>query len=213
MKKKIYNNIKQNIELILVFILFLFFILILRDVYKSEITTYDVYFKELLVDNLRSGSITNIMKLITFLGSGYFLVASTIILFIVLKDKKYAILSSVNLIIITLLNIIIKLIIRRPRPLDINIIIEKGFSFPSGHSMVSCAYYGLIMYIIHKTVDSKKTRYILYIVLSALIIAICISRIYLGVHYASDILAGLLISIMYLLTFIVIIPKYIRKRK
>lgn len=67
--------------------------------------------------------------------------------------------------------------------------------------MVSTAFYGLLIYIIYKKIDNKYLKSILIILLSILILCIGISRIYLGVHYTSDVLAGFLISICYLILF------------
>lgn len=213
MIKKMLKNLGKHVELVIVFFLFLFFLVILRDVRINEITFYDEVFKKILVDTLRSDSLTFVMKTFTFFGSGYCLIVLSILLFILLKDKRYAYLSAVNLVTITVLNRLIKAIIRRPRPVDINIIIEKGFSFPSGHSMVSFAFYVFLMYIIYKNVKNKKICYLLYVVISFLIIMIGLSRIYLGVHYASDVLAGYLVSSCYLIIYIFVIPKYIKRRK
>ena len=77
-------------------------------------------------------------------------------------------------------------------------IIESGYSFPSGHSMVSMAYYGLIIYFIYKKIKDKRVRNVLMILIGFLILAIGFSRIYLGVHFASDVIGGFLISIIYL---------------
>ena len=104
----------------------------------------------------------------------------------------------INLLVSILLNIIFKWIIQRDRPLEDFLIIESGYSFPSGHSMVSMAYYGLIIYFIYKKVEDKRVRNVLMILIGLLILAIGFSRIYLGVHFASDVIGGFLISIIYL---------------
>ena len=107
-----------------------------------------------------------------------------------------------NLFIITVFNQLFKFILQRPRPSNYNIITEKGYSFPSGHSMVSMAFYGYIIYLVYKYIKNKYLKWIIISILSLLIISIGISRIYLGVHYTSDVLAGFLISISYLVIYI-----------
>ena len=129
------------------------------------------------------------------------LIILTILLTIFTKDKKIAFAIPINLIIVTMLNQILKNIVQRPRPIGYRLIDENGYSFPSGHSMVSAAFYGLIIYFIWKNVKNKKLRNISCILLSFLIVFIGLSRIYLGVHYASDVLGGFIISIAYLIIF------------
>ena len=79
---------------------------------------------------------------------------------------------------------------------------EQGYSFPSGHSMVSTAFYGLLIYLIYKNVKNKYIKYTLCTILSILILIIGLSRIYLGVHYVSDVIGGVCFSIAYLIIFI-----------
>ena len=86
--------------------------------------------------------------------------------------------------------------------LSINLIDASGFSFPSGHSMISVAYYGFIAYIVSH-VRMKRNKRRLYVgLLMLLTLLIGISRIYLGVHYASDVLAGYALSMAYLIVYI-----------
>ena len=68
--------------------------------------------------------------------------------------------------------------------------------------MVSMAFYGFLIYLIYKNVKNKYLRYSLMSILFILIILIGISRVYLGVHYTSDVLGGFLISIAYLILYI-----------
>ena len=121
---------------------------------------------------------------------------------IILKNKKISILIAGNLVISTGLNIILKNIVQRPRPEGYRLIEEVGFSFPSGHSMVSVAFYGFIAYLIWKKVENKKLKYILCGLLVMFAVLIGFSRIYLGVHYASDVVAGGVLSIVYLVIYI-----------
>lgn len=118
-----------------------------------------------------------------------------------------------NVIIATLLNIFLKNIIQRPRPNDFRLISETGYSFPSGHSMISMAFYGFLIYLSIKYLKNKKMKIVLITFLSILIILIGISRIYLGVHYTSDVIAGFMISVCYLIIFTSLVKKYIIERE
>jgi len=90
---------------------------------------------------------------------------------------------------------------------------KHGYSFPSGHSMISAAFYGFLIYLIYKKVKNKKLKITLIIVLSILIVSIGISRIYLGVHYTSDVLAGFTVSVSYLIIYTSIVKKFILERE
>ena len=113
---------------------------------------------------------------------------------------------SLNLILITLLNILLKNIVQRPRPIDYRLIEEVGYSFPSGHSMISMAFYGFIIFLIFRY-GKNKNKVFWEVLLGIIIFLIGISRIYLGVHYASDVVAGFLIAIFYLFVYITVILK------
>ncbi len=89
---------------------------------------------------------------------------------------------------------------------------KYGYSLPSGHSMVSLAFYGLIIYFIYKNIENKHIKWTLIAVLSLLIVFIGISRIYLGVHYTSDVLAGFLLAIPYLIIYISTFNKIVMER-
>lgn len=73
--------------------------------------------------------------------------------------------------------------------------------------MISTAFYGFLIYVIYKNIKDKKLKYLLMGLLFILIILICISRIYLGVHYFSDTIAGFSLSLVYLMIFIMILPR------
>lgn len=117
------------------------------------------------------------------------------------KNKKYGKYATLNLAIIVLLNQILKFVFQRPRPEGYRLVEETGYSFPSGHSMVSAAFYGFLIYLIFHYVENRKLKWLLCTILTFLVGLIGISRIYLGVHYASDVLGGFCFSIMYLIIY------------
>ena len=94
------------------------------------------------------------------------------------------------------------MIVHRARPTGFRLITETGYSFPSGHSMVSMAFYGYLIYLIYKNVRNKKLRWAFITGFGLLIFIIGMSRIYLGVHYTSDVFAGFLFSLGYLVVYI-----------
>lgn len=193
--------VEKNVKWIALFLCLVLVIGIVEDVLDKEIAKLDVTGYNLVSQYLISEGVTPIAKGITQFGGAIFLIGLSTILAIVIKDKKTGLLIWANLGISTLLNQVLKFIVQRPRPTEFRIIDESGYSFPSGHSMVSAAFYGFLIYLIYKNVKNKTLKWTLITMLSILIILIGTSRIYLGVHYTSDVLAGFLISISYLIVF------------
>ena len=115
---------------------------------------------------------------------------------------------SINLILITIFQLILKNIFSRNRPIDINLIDESGYSFPSGHSLTSMAFYGFIIYLIY-TSDIKGKK-IFITLFSLLILVTGLSRIYLGVHYFTDVVGGFVFAAAYLIVYTHMIKDKIR---
>ena len=207
MTKKIINIIKTNYKWILFLVWLILFLALTEDILEYQIMKQDITFYNILRKYFIKDSITPYMKIITNFGGATCLIAITILLLIIVKNKKIGLLTLTNLVTITILNQILKFILRRPRPTEFKIINETGYSFPSGHSMISMAFYGFLIYLIYKNIKNKCLKTTLIIILSLLIIAIGISRIYLGVHYVSDVIGGFLISISYLIVYIKLIKK------
>lgn len=202
--KKILKLIKNNCKWIIFSVCLILFLALAEDVFNKEIMQGDIIGYNFVKTYLIKEQVTPVMKIVTFFGGATCLIGLTIILFIIIKNKKIGLLIGINLVTITILNQLFKFILQRPRPTENRIINENGYSFPSGHSMISMAFYGFLIYLIYKYVKNKKLKYISITLISILIIFIGISRIYLGVHYTSDILAGFLFSISYLIIFILI---------
>jgi len=89
---------------------------------------------------------------------------------------------------------ILKHLITRPRPVAIPIYIEDSYSFPSGHAGVAIGLYGFLLYFCLKNIADKIWRRIADASLAVVIILLGFSRIYLGVHYFSDVIAGFLVG-------------------
>ena len=210
MKEKILNV--KNFKWIILFICLLMFIAILEDVFEREIMRLDILGYG-LISNIISNNITPIAIGITNLGGAITLIGLTIIFLVLIKNRKISLSILLNLLIATFLNIFLKNIIQRPRPDDFRLINETGYSFPSGHSMISMAYYGYLIYLIFKFVKNKKLKTFLITILCILILLIGLSRIYLGVHYTSDVIAGFVLSVSYLIIYTSIIKKYIIERE
>ena len=209
MKEKIKDFIIKNLRWILLFICLIGFFAIAEDVFNKEIMQGDIIGYKLISTFLISDFATPIAKFITNFGGAIFIITLMITLFILIKDKKIGLSIFLNLVIAATLNQLLKRILQRPRPTEYRIIEETGYSFPSGHSMVSMAFYGYLIYLIYKYVENKYIKWTLIVLLSILICSIGISRIYLGVHYTSDVLGGFLASISYLVIYISAVNKFL----
>lgn len=209
MKENIKEFIIKNLKWIILFICLIGFLALAEDVFNKEIMKGDIIGYQMVSTFLISDFVTPIAKCITNFGGAIFLIVTTGILFILIRNKKIGVAITANLVLVTILNQLLKNILQRPRPTEYRIIQETGYSFPSGHSMVSMAFYGYLVYLIYKYVENKNIKWILITLLSILICSIGISRIYLGVHYTSDVLGGFLISISYLVIYISAINKFL----
>lgn len=212
MKEKLKEFIVKNLKWIVVFICLIGFFALAEDVFNKEIMNGDIVGYKLVSTFLISDFATPIAKFITNFGGAIILIGLAFMLFIFIKNKKIGVSIISNLAIITVLNQLLKIIVQRPRPTEFRIVEESGYSFPSGHSMVSMAFYGYLIYLIYKYVKNKYLKWISIILLSILICSIGISRIYLGVHYTSDVLGGFFISISYLIIYISAVNKFFIER-
>ena len=212
MKENVIKFIKNNWRWMLLFICLIGFLALAEEVFHQEIMNGDIVGYDIVSKLFKFNVSTPIAKFITNFGGAIFVISLTTILFFVIKDKKIGISIITNLGIVTILNQIIKFIMQRPRPTEFRIIEETGYSFPSGHSMVSLAFYGYLVYLIYKYINNKHLKRTLIIILSILICVIGVSRIYLGVHYTSDVLGGFLISFAYLIIYIELVNKFVLEK-
>ena len=179
------------------------FLTIMILVLKNSVLEIDKISYDFVKNNIINDNITPIIKLFTNLGGALVLIIVSLLMLFFVKNKKIVLIIIINLIIAFLFNDLLKIIFQRSRPDSINWIInERGYSFPSGHAMVSMSYYGFLGYLTY--LSSYKHKWIIISLLSIIIILIGLSRVYLGVHYLSDILAGFLVSIIYLSIFTII---------
>jgi undecaprenyl-diphosphatase len=146
------------------------------------------------IPTIRALWLTKIMLAITYVGFALtYLVLSPLISFCLYKQKKIleAVFLNISLISAWALDDLLKFWFERSRPVGVELTAASGYSFPSGHAMVSMAFYGFLAFLLLSQRRSKRTKWLaagLYI----LVFLIGFSRIYLNVHYTSDVLAGFL---------------------
>lgn len=158
--------------------------------------------------SFRNPTLTHIMILFTKIGDflGYiFLFFSLSVFFIFKKNWKTIFQISLVMVFASGLNFILKNIISRPRPTTDRLVYANFYSFPSGHAMSAIVFYGFLSYISILLIKKKPIRYLFVSACVFMVLLIGASRIYLGVHYPSDILAGYLAGISWLMFSILIV--------
>ena len=175
---------------------------LVRRVFVLEKTEFDARAFEALggyVNPLNN----EVMHFFTFLGTHYFLIPANLVLvgwFLFVRPHKW---YSIKVPAIAISSLIIMLLLKeffgRDRPLIPLLETARGFSFPSGHAFMSTTFYGLLAYLAWQHIPNRVLRLALGTALWLLILIIGLSRIYLRVHYTSDVLAGLSLGIVWLM--------------
>ncbi len=169
------------------------------------------------VQGLEAPWLTSIMRVFTWIGSGYVVATIAligfIVLYFVLRYRHQAFLLIAVIAGSVLLNSALKTYFKRERPVIHRIMDANGFSFPSGHSMMAFALYAIIAYIAWRNVKTTMSRVVLVLFTAFMIITIGTSRIYLGVHYPSDIVGGFAASALWVTIAISMFAYFQNKRK
>lgn len=203
--RKITKNYSVFFELVLAFILsafsFYLFIELQQMVFQKQFVVFDEGIMSLFYLH-RAPFLTSIMLALSSFGKEG-TIGVGILLTIALYLKKYKKEALVFAFITSLAPVIssfLKIIIQRPRPVFHSLVsmVNYDFSFPSGHAMGSFVFYLMVSYLIFHFFKNKKIRIVSFIFSAILILLIGLSRIYLGVHYPSDILAGYLAGLCWL---------------
>lgn len=183
---------KKNVTLtILAILLFSVLAIAIKADYLSGFESW-VYNKSV---THMSESLTDILKVITNIGGPIGVCAVCIAIYLIPNLRnKVAIPASLCVVFSFVLNIILKSSFERERPNILRLVSESSYSFPSGHAMVNMALYAILIIYAFKFLESKKLKIPLIIGMTLLIVAIGFTRVYLGVHYAGDILGGWLVG-------------------
>lgn len=203
-----------SLELIAIWVIFLgsviLFLFISREVFFNKQEYFDQRAFEVLHQYI-SPSFTEFMKTITFFASWKFILVlslSILVYFLFIKKHHwYSLKIPVVAIGSISLNVLLKNIFDRPRPLLPHLVEASGLSYPSGHAMMSFSFYGLLIYLAWENIENRIIKWIVCISLLILIHLIGFSRVYLRVHYASDVLAGFALGVMWLIISIYALNK------
>ncbi|MEK3853600.1 phosphatase PAP2 family protein [Cytobacillus sp. FSL H8-0458] len=190
------------------------FIEIVDELKEEEL----IHFDESVIQYIQafiSPRLTEYMSVVTFLGSVKWLAFSVLlaaVLLFLFKKRSLAWFMVLSSGLGALFNLLLKWIFKRERPDIRPLIEEQGFSFPSGHSMGSFIFYGSLAYMIIHLAKRKRWKAAWTVMLVCFIIMIGLSRIYLGVHFPSDVIAGFAAGGVWL-TIMIIGFRYYEYRK
>lgn len=204
-KKKLKVSKTDN-QLFVLYIVLIFsisftiiFLMFMEDNLESGVGTVDTQVISYVL-NVRNPEMNTFFKIFTTLGNVIpMIIISSIIVSILFyyKKKVESLFFGINVFGVWILNELLKQIFRRQRPQGIQLLTAIDYSFPSGHAMVTMASVLLLIYFIIKFIKNKKLAYLLSIILVIYALLIGISRIYLGVHYFSDVIVGWIIACVY----------------
>ena len=214
LKEKFHNSnpkwpyiITAFLSTILVVVSIILFVKFTHGMMSELFESYDKSISEYVWTH-KSAFLTDYMVAVTEIGDviGYGIVFGLLIVVFLAVFKHWKYIAQLGLVLILALssNVLLKEIINRSRPLGEHMVTVKTLSYPSGHAMVSMAFYGFLIYLIAYFKMNKVLKVCLITILTILILSIGISRIYLGVHYPSDVLGGYIAGIMWV-TFCVLI--------
>ena len=195
-----------------------FFGWLANEVLDGETRQFDEVTRE-AIHQLASPAMTTVMRGISFLGSMLFLLIATaavITWFATRKWGREAKLMAATMIGASALNMTLKLAFKRTRPVPFfDLLPPESYSFPSGHALTSACFYGAFAAIIAARMKSRRARILVWIVCATTFVLIGLSRIYLGVHYTTDVIAGFAAALIWILVvrFVEMTLRRRRKRK
>jgi membrane-associated phospholipid phosphatase len=188
--------------LIFIFVVCVWCLLGVADmVFEDKNLSFDELIFSLILPYINAAN-TGIMEAITFLGSPGFLLPANILLilfFIFIKKQKYDALKVTAISITsTAVLFLLKFLLQRERPLMPLISKAHGYSFPSGHTFSSVVFYGMLAYMAFKNIKNNFLKWLVILSLVLLTGMVGFSRVYLKLHYASDVIAGFSLGIIWL---------------
>lgn len=198
MTKALWGLLRENRRVVIVAACAIVFLTLLEDVLEGDLIRLDEAAYVLIVEHLRADWLTPIMESISALASPVILMVMLLLIVAFAPGRRPGACCALNLALVVVLNQVLKFIVQRPRPEGFRLAAETGFSFPSGHSMVAMAFFGLLIWMVWRYERDRAVRIGCSVALAVLIVAVGVSRIYLGVHYASDVVAGFCASLAWL---------------
>lgn len=174
------------------------FLVLLAHILAGDIMALDRAAYALIVENLRADWLTPIMEGFSALATPVVLIALLLTVAAFAPGARPGWCCALNLALSTVANLVLKALVARPRPEGFRLAQASGFSFPSGHSMAAMAFFGLIIWFVWRYERDPRMRAGLTAAFSFIILMIGVSRVYLGVHYASDVVGGFCAALIWL---------------
>lgn len=192
-----------DLALLILFVLCLaIFVYLLIKVLKGRAIRIDEVGYLLLVERLRSPVLTAAMKAASSLASLPFVVGVLAAAMLWAPNRPHVVWAAFNVGAISAIDQLLKVLVHRPRPQGFQLVEAPGLSFPSGHSMAAMAFYGYGIWLVRCGVCGLPFGVAIEVALACVILAVGVSRVYLGVHYVSDVLGGFCLSFVWLILFV-----------
>lgn len=167
---------------------------------ENELVKFDQEVSDFII-SFRTTLLTEYFIFITNVGDvyGYLIMLALAILATILyfKNWKYILQTVFVLMLSAISNVMLKRLVDRPRPGVDHLVVVETLSYPSGHAMSAMAFYGFLIYLVYRFKINTFLKYSLILLLIVIILSIGISRIYLGVHFPSDIAAGYIAGLIW----------------
>ena len=199
---KILGIIKRNIFIIICIIVFSVMCVLIKYKFSEQFIELDNIIRTFVNNNMHNDILTSLLKVITHFGDTLIAIIIGILSIIIARDNIKRIVLGLDVCSIGAFGYILKKLIARPRPIEALIEIPTSYSFPSGHTFFSFGFYSLIIFFILKSRLKKPFKVMLTVIFSFLMLLVPFSRVYLGVHYFTDVMGGLVLGILFLLFFI-----------
>lgn len=181
---------KQPLWWVAVVVLLVLFVFIALSIGTSWMTDVENFVYLEVVERMSPVAIS-VMKIVTHMGDPIVVVAICLLLFAVPRWRRnYAVSASTSVLIAAVANVGLKHLFARARPDTLRLVTETSYSFPSGHAMINMALYATMALLMLRLVKNRKTRIALIALCAGVVVTIGFSRIFLGVHYVTDVVAG-----------------------
>lgn len=207
-----------GIALLLFIVAVRIFINLTDELYDNDLGEFDNTVAS-FVTSFRSDGLTSFFRIMTDLGDrvAYIIISVALAAYFFIRHKnwKFVVQTVAVLLLATATNILLKTVINRARPSHEHLVEVNTLSFPSGHSMSAIAFYGFLLYLCIVSKIPTAVKILLVTLLVLTIFSIGLSRIYLGVHYPSDVAAGFVGGLIWVTLCIVVfnLISMLRKRK